>query len=200
MKQRIILTDCDGVLLDWRTGFLNWLPDHVSDSIQAGAMEEENFNDAFDYDQQHIDNLAVEFNRSPAIANLPAWKDAVYYVKRLADLGFRFHVCTSMGTDPASQQYREYNLYKLYGDCFQVVQLLPVGASKAPWLNQYRDSGYFWLEDHVNNARAGHQLGLKSIVAADSSNSSYTNLELPRTSEETPWRDIYHAVLEEYDL
>lgn len=200
MKQRIILTDCDGVLLDWRTGFLNWLPDHVSDSIQAGAMEEENFNDAFDYDQQHIDNLAVEFNRSPAIANLPAWKDAQEYVPKLADLGFRFRACTAMGKHELSQQFREYNLYKLYGNIFDEVNLVEVGGSKGPWLSQFKDSELFWLEDHVNNARTGHALGLKPIVVADSSNSSYTNLELPRTSEETPWRDIYHAVLKEYNL
>lgn len=199
-KQKLILTDCDGVLLDWRKGFLDWLPDHISNTLTMDAMEEENFNNAFDYDQRHIDNLAVEFNQSPDIANLEPVRDAAVYVPKLADLGFRFHVCTAMGVDPASQQFREYNLYKVFGDFFQVVQLLPVGASKAAWLNQYRDSGYFWCEDHVGHAQDGQALGLKSVLVTDSSNSHYTGDELVRTSEDHPWQDIYNMVLQDYGI
>jgi hypothetical protein len=200
MKRKIILSDCDGVLLDWRTGFLDWLPDHISDTLQMDALEHENFNNAFDYDQRHIDELAHEFNRSEAISRLAPWHDSVEYVKKLGELGFRFHICTAMGTNELCQQYREYNLYSLYGDLFDIVQLMPVGSSKASWLDQYRDSGYFWLEDHVGHAQDGAALGLKSVVVTDSSNSQYTDIDLPRTSEQKPWRDIYEMVLSEYQL
>lgn len=199
MKDKIILSDCDGVLLDWRKGFLEWLPDHISNTLASGAMEEENFNNAFDYDMQHIDNLAVEFNQSPAISRLEPCKDALEYVRRLGDLGFRFRVCTAMGMSELSQQYREYNLYTVFGDYFDEVSLRPVGGSKASWLEQYKDTGLFWLEDHVRHAQDGHNLGLQPIVVADSSNEHYKDLEFPRTSHETPWKDIYELILKDYN-
>lgn len=200
MKDKIILTDCDGVLLDWREGFLEWLPDHISDTLAVDALGQENFNNAFDYDQRHIDDLAHEFNESDAIKSLKPWRDAVEYVPRLADLGFVFHAYTAMGTKEVSHRLRAYNLYTLFGDCFDVLQCLPVGSSKRFMLEQYQGSGLFWIEDHIGHAQDGHALGLKSVLVSDMSNAEHTDLDFPRTSIETPWQDIYEMVLKEYKL
>ena len=198
-KEKIILSDVDGVLLDWRKGFLEWLPDHITDTACPIKMKSYDFTNAFDASPEYIGQLAVDFNKSEAIKNLEPWKDALAYVKLLGEEGFRFHLCTAMGVDDLSQQYREYNLYSLYGDLFDKVQLVPVGSSKKEWLSQYQGSELFWLEDHLQNAQDGHDLGLKSILLSDVTNIDCNDFEFTRVSEKTPWKEIYNLIQKEYN-
>lgn len=198
-KRKLILTDADGVLLDWRQGFLDWLPEHISSTADPEEMKQYNFNNAFDYSREHIDSLAVEFNESADIGRLEPWHDAVKYVRLLGEAGFRFNVCSAMGGNDISRMLRSYNLQTVFGDYFVDVTTLPVGASKAAWLAQFEGTGYFWLEDHVGHAKDGHELGLNAILVGDVSNSTYTDLEFPRVSEETPWKEIYYMVINDYN-
>jgi FMN phosphatase YigB (HAD superfamily) len=199
-KPKIILTDADGVLLDWRQGFLDWLPDHVSSTADPEVMKQYNFNNAFECNKEHIDMLAVQFNESDAISRLAPWHDSVEYVKLLGEQGFRFRVITSMGDSEANLRLRIINLEQLYGDLFDSVVCLPVLGSKKVELAKYKDSGLFWIEDHVNNAQDGHNLGLKSILCTDGPNAHYTDLDFMRVSANTPWQDIYDIVLKEYNI
>ena len=55
----------------------------------------------------------------------------------------------------------------------------------------------FWIEDHVSNAVAGANLGLRSIVIDHVYNKKYDandHVLYARTSEETPWADIYEII------
>jgi beta-phosphoglucomutase-like phosphatase (HAD superfamily) len=64
---------------------------------------------------------------------------------------------------------------------------------------QWLDTGYFWIEDHVNQAEAGHKAGLKAVLIKHPYNSHYTTDLFPSVSNNTPWKEIYNMVQKEYN-
>jgi hypothetical protein len=198
-KRKFILSDADGVLLDWRHGFLKWLPEEISSTACPEEMKNYYFNNAFDWSREHIDNLAEEFNMSPAIERLQPYRDSVKFVRMLGEAGFTFHVCSAMGGNELSRKLRIRNLKAVFGDYFGIVDTLPEGSSKAAWLDQFTGSDYFWIEDHVGHAQDGYDLGLKSILVGDVTNSHHNDLPFPRVSENKPWEEIYSIIINDYN-
>lgn len=163
---RLILVDCDGVLLDWEWAFNIWMQ-------ERGYVQRPNAKDYYKIHEQFEDLTHPEakkftklFNESAAIGFLPPLRDSVYWVKRLhEEYGFRFHCITSLSTDKNAIKLRKMNLAKYYGDTvFEEVICLPTGSDKHEALEKYRDSGLFWVEDKPENSDLGHEYGLKSIL------------------------------------
>ena len=59
-----------------------------------------------------------EFNQTGALGFIPAFKDSVEYVTRLAREGWRFDVVTMIGKDKYAHRLRKINLQHLFGDVF----------------------------------------------------------------------------------
>ena len=60
----------------------------------------------------------------------------------------------------------------------------------------------FWIEDHVENAAAGADLGLRSIVVDHPYNTKYTSHDQKlhaRVSYARPWESIYKIVTGAYN-
>ena len=133
------------------------------------------------------------FNESAAIGFLPPLRDAMYYVKRLhEEHGYVFHCITSLSTDVNAQRLREMNLAKLFGKtAFERITCLETGADKNHALEEYRDSGCWWVEDKPENAEVGHELGLKSILMEHGHNMSHANKQIPVVKN---WREIYEII------
>ena len=82
IKDKIILTDCDGVCLDWEYGFHTWM--------QAHGHELKYKDDYSVYKQYEITidqakQLVRTFNESASVGFLPPLRDAQYYIKKLAE-------------------------------------------------------------------------------------------------------------------
>ena len=133
------------------------------------------------------------FNESAAIGFLPPLRDAMYYVKRLhEEHGYRFHCITSLSTDVNAKRLREMNLAKLFGDtAFELVTCLETGADKNEALEPYRDSGCWWIEDKIENAEVGLNLGLRSVIVEHGHNMSYKNPKIPMVKN---WKEIYQII------
>jgi uncharacterized HAD superfamily protein len=94
---------------------------------------------------------------------LPPFRDALIYVPKLIDDGFRFHAITTVGRK--HQVVREANLYDHYtATAFKEIHCLDGNECKGEYLKQYKDSGLFWIEDSVTNARIGQEHGLRSVL------------------------------------
>ena len=143
--------------------------------------------------KEQVRKLIRLFNESAAIGFLPALRDAMYYVKRLhEEHGFRFHCITSLSTDPNAVKLREQNLSKLFGKtAFERVVCLPTGADKNEALEEYRDTGCYWIEDKPVNAEAGHAVGLRSLVIEHGHNMHYYHEHITLVKN---WRDVYEIV------
>jgi len=129
--KKLILTDCDGVCLDWEWAFNVWMGEHGFEEVTGSKL---NYDMSIRYGipREQVVNLIRFFNESAAIGFLPSHRDAMYYIKRLhEEHGYRFHAITSLSLDPNAQNLREMNLRKLFGNtAFERIVCLDTGAHK----------------------------------------------------------------------
>jgi len=187
--EKTILTDCDGVLLDWNYAFDLWMSERGYK--MNGPRDVYDRSVAYDLPQKKMKELIRFFNSSAAIGFLPPLRDAMYYVRKLQiEHGYVFCCITSLSLDKHAQHLRTKNLKMLFGKrTFEEFVYLDTGADKDEALAEYKDSGCFWLEDKLENARVGAQAGLRSIVVAGDFN---VTDEFPRYWK---WKDIYNHII-----
>jgi FMN phosphatase YigB (HAD superfamily) len=191
MNDRIILTDCDGVLLDWEWAFNIWM-------TERGYVQRPNAKDYYKIHDQFEDLSWPEakkftrlFNESAAIGFLPALRDSVYWVRRLnEEFGYRFICITSLSTDKNAQKLRRMNLEKIYGNMFDDIVCLETGSDKHEALAKFKDSGMYWIEDKPENSDLGHEYGLRSILLEHGHN---MNHECPYPIVKN-WREIFNLI------
>ena len=191
MKNKIILTDADGVLLDWEYAFDVYMQQHGFNKVNALKY---NIGTRYGIDNDQGKRLIKIFNESAHMGFLPPLRDAMYYVKRLhEEHGYVFHCITSLTKDENAQELRKMNLRKLFGQtAFEKFIFLDTGADKDEALEQYRDTGYWWIEDKITNAQVGDQLGLKSLLMEHGHNMDYVDSSIPRVKN---WRDVYERII-----
>jgi hypothetical protein len=147
----------------------------------------------YSIDKLQAKKLIRMFNESAAIGFLPPHRDAMYYVKRLhEEHGYVFHCITSLSTNINAQRLREMNLSKLFGStAFERVVCLDTGADKNYALEEYANSGLWWVEDKPENAEVGLDLGLKSVLMEHGHNMHHSNKRIPVVKT---WRELYELI------
>ena len=192
MKDKVILVDADGVLLNWEYAFNIWLETHGFEKLPGGEFDYD-IGKRYGIDPAQGKKLIKIFNESAAIGFLPPLRDAMYYVKRLhEEHGYVFHCITSLSLDPNAKILREMNLAKLFGKtAFERVVCLDTGADKNDALAQYKDTGCWWVEDKPENAEVGHNLGLRSILMEHGHNMYKYHKDIPVVKN---WKEIFELV------
>lgn len=193
-NNKVILTDADGVLLNWEYAFTVWMEQHGHTQV-----EDANFlydiGKRFNLESNNMGHrLVKQFNESAAIGFLPALRDAMYYVKRLhEEHGYVFRCITSLSTDKNAYKLRKMNLEKLFGEtAFEELVCLATGADKDEALEPYRDSGLYWIEDKLSNAVTGLDLGLKPILIEHGFN---MHDDIPKgMTKVVSWKEIYNHI------
>ena len=188
---QLILSDCDGVCLDWEWAFNVWMLELGFEEV-AGSKFSYDMSIRYNISREQVKKLIKVFNESAAIGFLPAMRDSVYYIKRLhEEHGFRFHAITSLSLDPNAQKLREMNIHKLFGPtAFERIVCLDTGADKNEVLEEYEGTGCFWIEDKTENAEVGYRLGLKSLLLEHGHNMNYL-CPYPIVKN---WKQIYHII------
>lgn len=209
-NDKLIFTDCDGVLLNWEYAFHQWM------EFRGHKRAEGNAGHAWDLGTAYpnVTNVREQirsFNESAAVGFLPPLRDAQYYVRRLhEEHNYRFVCVTSMTTDPYAVKLRERNLAKLFGDnTFKEVICLDCGEGKEEILQElykeYCPDGNrktIWIEDKLENAMEGLRAGFKSILMAHGYNrnlplSSIMDGEGNQLIRVLNWERIYQIALDE---
>jgi len=184
--ERIILTDVDGVLLNWGYAFKVWMEERGHELQDAEVYK---VDEMFQLERAYSKKLVRHFNESAAIGFLPPLRDAIHYVRKLhEEHGYVFHAITSLSLDPHAARLREENLKKLFGEtAFAKVVCLDTGADKDEALEPYRDSGFVWIEDKVENAEVGDKIGLDSILIEHGYNMDNKDFPLMKN-----WKEVYN--------
>lgn len=183
--ERIILTDVDGVLLNWGYAFKVWMEERGHELQDAEVYK---VDEMFQLERAYSKKLVRHFNESAAIGFLPPLRDAIHYVRKLhEEHGYVFHAITSLSLDPHAARLREENLKKLFGEtAFAKVVCLDTGADKDEALEPYRDSGFVWIEDKEENAEVGDKIGLDSILIEHAYNMDNKDFPLMKN-----WKEVY---------
>ena len=187
---KLILVDCDGVLLDWKYAFYKYMNENGYTVIEESQYD---IAKTFGIDKEQAKILVRQFNESARIGFLPGLRDAIKYVKKLHSEGYVFHCITSLSTDYYAGKLREQNLERLFGkDVFERVVCLDCGADKDDGLLPYKDSGCIWVEDKPENAECGLNMGLRSILIEHDFNKDYENNNLVKVKN---WKEIYESIV-----
>ena len=192
MKNKLILTDADGVLLDWEYAFDVYMQQHGFNQQDGGNLKY-NIGSRYGIDPEQGKKLIKIFNESAHMGFLPPLRDAMYYVKRLhEEHGYVFHAITSLSQDPNACELRTMNLRKLFGKtAFEKFVYLDTGADKDAALEPYRNTGCYWIEDKYENCLAGLKVGLKSILMEHGHSLDFNHPEIPKVKN---WKEIYEIV------
>lgn len=188
----LILTDVDGVLLNWEFAFDMWMGEH-GHKKQEGYQFKYDIGKRYGIDKDTGVKLIKTFNESAAIGFLPPLRDAIHYVRKLhEEHGYVFHAITSLSLDRNAGRLRRMNLEKLFGETvFEEIVCLDTGADKDDALEKYRDSDLYWLEDKITNAELGKKIGLRSILVEHGHNMDYKG-DIPLVKN---WREIYDIIV-----
>ena len=196
---KTILTDIDGVVLDWETAFHTWM-----DHKEHGSVVNQNL-----YDVGHTYGIArteakarVEtFNSSAAIGFLPPLRDSQWWIRRLHEQhGYNFVAVTSLSDDPHAQELRIKNLRKLYGNAFTDFHILGCGEDKDLVLEELSREYWncFWIEDKPENYDVGERFGFRSILMEHGHNMLWgydTKAEVAKN-----WEDVYNKVIQREEI
>jgi hypothetical protein len=189
-QNKVILTDCDGVLLNWEYAFTIWMEQHEFGN-QVVDPNSYDVGVRYGLDKERKEELVRFFNESAAIGFLPPLRDAMYYVDLLhRKHGYTFHMITSLSLDESAQKLRIQNTKKLFGEtAFTKFTFADTGADKDDVLEPYRDSGLIWIEDKIENAELGDRLGLESIVVEH-----FHNMNNDKFPTFATWSEIYEYI------
>jgi len=193
MNDKLILTDCDGVLLDWEYAFNVWMNDKGIELVEPLAYK---ISKRYNIDVHKAARHVKVFNESATIGFLPPLRDAMHYVKKLhEEHGYIFRVISSLSTNPWAVELRKRNLKKLFGTAIEQVICLETGSDKDEALAPYKDSGMLWIEDKYQNAEVGEKIGLRSIIIEHGHNMHYNSkgdkMNIPIVKN---WKEIYEML------
>ena len=184
MQRKILLTDIDGVVLDWQKHFNKYL-DHY-------YPREELFDPTVFAQGERTGKIIKEFNNSAWIGFLEPWKDSVEVLTELNHMGWKIYGCTSMGTDQYANALRKKNIETLMPDVFAQLEIIPFMQPKGNWLAPWKGSGAVWVEDKWSNAIIGADMGIKTFLMKQSYNSKQDYQGVEKVDN---WRQIYNKVI-----
>lgn len=193
LQQKLILTDADGVLFDWVTGFNEWMEgkgwNRLPDYEYHYTIE-----NWYNISHDHAMELVSQYNSSAAIGFLPPYLDSVEYVKKLHNIyGYKFVVITAMGHDKYAKQLRRRNLVDLFGDVFDDVFVVDLLHSKKNVLEQYQPT--IWIEDKPSAAEEGKALGHRTYLFEHGHN--YHMQTTPGITRVASWKEVYDSIVSE---
>lgn len=192
--EKIILTDIDDVCLDWTTSFTTFMKENgyqLKENFRKFHKMEDRFEELGAAD---VFNYINDFNGSEIVKYLPPLQDSVENITMLSDMGFKFVGITSMGNTPENKERRLYNLRNCFGDVFgpENIYHLPLLSRKSDILYEWKDTGYFWIEDNYKNAISGLENGLMPHLVPGKYNDhgDINHDGITKVCKRNPWTEI----------
>jgi len=187
-----ILTDVDGVLLNWRKQFFTWMD---NEGYTVVRPKSHSIARTFDLDRVTELEQVKDFNESVWISHLEALDNAVDGVKKLTEAGYTIDVCSAIGDQDFIHETRTRHLGYTFGKkTFEKFAYVGLDKPKTSFFEEYRDSGCYWVEDLPKNALAGLEYGLRPLLVSHDYNEWFEHPEIKRVKD---WMEISEVILNE---
>jgi hypothetical protein len=160
-KKQVLLTDLDGVSVDWLSGFAKFM--ELELGHKAEHLNPLNFTmiDIFPNLEKPYVHVR-DYQHTDYYKNAPAYVGAYESYKVLKDMGVNIVAVTSCGTDKKIKENRIYNLESNFPNIFDEVHMLEIGEDKSKILSNYRSSKF--IDDQIANVIAGSKTGHESYL------------------------------------
>ncbi|MBI33590.1 MAG: hypothetical protein CMD98_06960 [Gammaproteobacteria bacterium] len=188
IRDKVILTDVDGVLFDWQFHFYQ----HCRKELGLERLTSEyDVSNSLGLGSRKKGSLIVRnFNKSEAMKSLSPFKDAIKYVRKLhEEHGYIFHVITSQTHDNLAKEYRKQNLINTFGNVFEGFTILNTGQDKDKELSKWEGTECWWIDDKEANIKMGNQFGLRGLLMAHEHNMDCFDEERVKS-----WKEIYDII------
>ena len=175
----MLIFDIDGVLLDWTTGFNQWMIDRGEPP--QGAQSAYNMNTCWpQYDDVQITAIIREFNQSPQFSALDEVPGAFTAYLRITGTfpDVKTVAVSACGLHPITQIQRLHQLYRI-GYRFEEFYALDLNAGKLDTFVKF-PSGGIVFEDSARHAVHASHAGHKPIL-------------LNRPYNQGTWPDVIRA-------
>lgn len=198
--KKLILVDCDGVILDWETHFHNYMQSQGHQKVYSKDQENSYYKERdYGLSQIEAEKMVYHFNTSAWMLSTPPYKDARQGIARLLDAGYKFVAITALGLDPYGREARCINLERLFGhNTFVDVIVTDFNYTdvnvKRSALEAYADHAVCWVEDSIDNATLGADLGIKTYLMDHLYNQHFVADE--RIQRVSDWQDICNRLLD----
>jgi hypothetical protein len=205
ISDRIILTDVDGVLLEWEHHFTEWMLqrsyyDDKQQRIYPYKLLPDKQNtyemaERFGLSVFEIRKEIREFNKSAWMGTQSPMPESQTWVKLLAAEGWTFIPITSQTSDIPAQQLRKTRLGELFGDhIFKNYHILDTGQDKDQVLAEFHNTGLYFIEDKPKNALTGLEYGVRPILIDHPYNRDFQHPDVIRVNN---WKQIHEIVHED---
>lgn len=108
----------------------------------------------------YMNELITRFNNSEKFEYMTTRQGARGCIETFKRRGYKLIVISSCGA--SVEDRRKQNLMDRFGDVFDKIHCLPLGAGKQDILEQYEPS--WWVEDNYKHALSGLTFGHKPIM------------------------------------
>ncbi len=162
VDKKIILTDIDGCLLNWREGFMRFMLNRgfsIHPEFEANYL----LTSFYNVDDNEFFKQVEIFNSGRwEFGTLKAVSGAVKAINALTDLGYRFIGISACSSSKQAFVLRRSNLYNIFGDVFDAVHCLDIKDGKRSHLMQHKPT--FWIDDKMDMCLQGIDAGHKCIL------------------------------------
>lgn len=188
---QLILTDIDDVVLDWYSGFKQYL---IKNTNIKPPQEPHSYDLSvnFKIDKHAASELVNKFNASDEFFDLKPCRDAEYWLNEMrSEYKFVAITCgSSKHYDLEKGHIRKaQNLEKYFPGVFSDVIVLPLTADKTLTLNQFFPS--IWVENSLDNAIKGVKCQHRTFLIDYLYNRNYNKSDITRV---TNWAEIFKTL------
>lgn len=160
--EKIILTDIDGCLLNWREGFMRFMLNRGY-SIHPEFESQYLLTEYYGINHEELHEQVESFNSGRwEFGTLRAEPGALSGINALSELGYRFIAISACSSSKQSFVLRRANLYNIFGDVFDEVHCLDLKDGKKSHLAYHEPT--FWIEDKMSACLEGVDAGHKCIL------------------------------------
>lgn len=171
---RLIVTDIDGVCLDYVNSFIKWVKSEYGWSLNPESNYDKysmeswfiGGNSNHKMTKEDFIRLITEYNSQPRV--IPPVEHSQEALKRLKERGNTIVALSSFGGNHSTRQFRKEYLEMLFPKIFDKIILLDLGVCKKEELKKLKPD--FFIEDHKEHAEKAAGLGITTFLIRTSYN------------------------------